>query len=94
MDTLGAPLAQFATLIFVIDIRVSSLDVLNLELRLIGQDLYNQPISKLVEFIVPAYHQNPNMNMEIFVHKAEKLQEDDKYGLFGPWFLFPYQSRP
>ncbi|KAG6897155.1 hypothetical protein C0992_003742 [Termitomyces sp. T32_za158] len=62
VDTLGAPLSQFATMIFVIDIR----------------DLYNQPISRLVEFIVAVYEQNPSMNLEVFVHKAEKLQEDDK----------------
>ncbi|KAJ7592931.1 Gtr1/RagA G protein Gtr2 [Mycena floridula] len=61
-DSLDEPLANFSTLIFVIDIR----------------DLYNQPISKLVEFIVPACHDNPNINIEVFVHKAEKLQEDDK----------------
>ncbi|KAG7089432.1 hypothetical protein E1B28_011118 [Marasmius oreades] len=62
VETLGAPLSHFSTLIFVIDIR----------------DLYNQPISKLVEFIMAAYHQNPNINLEVFVHKAEKLHEDDK----------------
>ncbi|KAK7463450.1 GTP-binding protein gtr2, variant 2 [Stygiomarasmius scandens] len=62
VESLGAPLSQFATLIFVIDIR----------------DLYNQPISKLVEFIMAAYHQNPNLNLEVFVHKAERLHEDDK----------------
>ncbi|GLB40342.1 putative gtr1/RagA G protein conserved region [Lyophyllum shimeji] len=62
VETLGAPLSQFATMIFVIDIR----------------DLYNQPISKLVEFIVAAYQANPDMSLEVFVHKAEKLQEDDK----------------
>ncbi|KAG6910836.1 hypothetical protein DXG01_007151 [Tephrocybe rancida] len=61
-DTLGTPLSQFATMIFVIDIR----------------DLYNQPISRLVEFIVAAYQENPNISLEVFVHKAEKLQEDDK----------------
>jgi len=55
-------LSQFSTIIFVIDIR----------------DLYNQPISKLVEFIVASYHQNPDISLEVFVHKAEKLQEDDK----------------
>ncbi|KAG5638484.1 hypothetical protein H0H81_012416 [Sphagnurus paluster] len=62
VETIGAPLSQFATMIFVIDIR----------------DLYNQPISRLVEFIVAAYQANPNMSLEVFVHKAEKLQEDDK----------------
>ncbi|KAJ6520922.1 Gtr1/RagA G protein Gtr2 [Mycena vulgaris] len=62
VDTLGAPLSQFSALIFVIDIR----------------DLYKQPISKLVEFIIAAYHDNPQLHVEVFVHKAEKLQEDDK----------------
>ncbi|KAJ6624039.1 Gtr1/RagA G protein Gtr2 [Mycena sp. CBHHK59/15] len=62
VDTLGAPLSQFSALIFVIDIR----------------DLYKQPISKLVEFIVAANHDNPQINVEVFVHKAEKFQEDDK----------------
>lgn len=45
------------------------------------QDLYNQPISKLVEFIVAAYHANPNIAFEVFVHKAEKLQDEDKFGV-------------
>ncbi|KAH9481309.1 GTP-binding protein gtr2 [Psilocybe cubensis] len=62
VESLGAPLSQFSTIIFVIDIR----------------DLYNQPISKLVEFIVASYAENPNIILEVFVHKAEKLQEDDK----------------
>ncbi|KAJ4477411.1 Gtr1/RagA G protein conserved region-domain-containing protein [Lentinula aciculospora] len=62
VETLGVPLSVFSTLIFVIDIR----------------DLYNQPISRLVEFIIAAYHHNPSLHLEIFVHKAEKLQEDEK----------------
>jgi hypothetical protein len=51
------------------------------------QDLYNQAISKLVEFIVAACHENPDMNLEVFVHKAEKLQDDDKIGK-PPSFIF------
>ncbi|KIM40025.1 hypothetical protein M413DRAFT_19697 [Hebeloma cylindrosporum] len=62
VESLGVPLSQFSTIIFVIDIR----------------DLYNQPISKLVEFIVASYAENPSIILEVFVHKAEKLQEDDK----------------
>ncbi|KAG1721002.1 Gtr1 raga G protein Gtr2 [Suillus paluster] len=62
VDTLGASLADFSTIVFVIDIR----------------DLYQQPVSKLVEFIVAAYQVNPNINFEVFVHKAERLPEDDK----------------
>ncbi|KAF8556231.1 hypothetical protein OG21DRAFT_1459842 [Imleria badia] len=62
VDTLGAPLSDFASIVFVIDIR----------------DLYQQPVVKLVEFIVAACQVNPNINLEVFVHKAEKLQEDDK----------------
>jgi len=62
VEALGISLSQFSALVFVIDIR----------------DLYNQPIAKLVEFIVAAYHANPSMTFEVFVHKAEKLQEEDK----------------
>ncbi|OAX37003.1 Gtr1 raga G protein Gtr2 [Rhizopogon vinicolor AM-OR11-026] len=62
VDTLGASLADFSTIVFVIDIR----------------DLYQQPVSKLVEFIVAACQVNPDINFEVFVHKAERLQEDDK----------------
>ena len=42
--------------------------------------MYNQPISKLVEFITASYTANPEISIEVFVHKAEKLQEDDKIG--------------
>jgi len=42
------------------------------------RDLYHQPIAKLSDFIAAAYQENPNMSLEVFVHKAEKLQEDDK----------------
>ncbi|KAF9560749.1 hypothetical protein CPC08DRAFT_636252, partial [Agrocybe pediades] len=62
VESLGVPLSQFSTIIFVIDIR----------------DLYQQPVSKLVEFIVASYQENPEIILEVFVHKAEKLQEDDK----------------
>ena len=55
------------------------------------QDLYNQPISKLVEFIVAAYHANPNIAFEVFVHKAEKLQEEDKIGVcYGCVYTIAY----
>ncbi|KAL1940261.1 hypothetical protein VTO73DRAFT_9213 [Trametes versicolor] len=62
LETLDAPLAQFATMIFVIDI----------------QDLYQQPIQKLVDFVITAYQENPNMNLEVFVHKADVLTEEYK----------------
>lgn len=62
VDTLGASLTDFSTIVFVIDIR----------------DLYQHPVSKLVEFIVAACQINPDINFEVFVHKAERLQEDDK----------------
>ncbi|KAF8843708.1 Gtr1 raga G protein Gtr2 [Paxillus ammoniavirescens] len=62
VDTLEAPLSDFSSIVFVIDIR----------------DLYQQPVAKLVEFIVAACQVNRNINLEVFVHKAEKLQEDDK----------------
>ncbi|KAH9944865.1 Gtr1/RagA G protein conserved region-domain-containing protein [Amylocystis lapponica] len=62
LETLDVPLLQFATLIFVIDI----------------QDLYQQPIAKLVDFIITAYQEHPNMNLEVFVHKADVLSEEYK----------------
>ncbi|KAG2101770.1 Gtr1/RagA G protein conserved region-domain-containing protein [Suillus cothurnatus] len=62
VNTLGASLADFSTIVFVIDIR----------------DLYQHPVSKLVEFIVAACQIHPDINFEVFVHKAEILQEDDK----------------
>lgn len=43
---------------------------------------------KLAEFIAAAYQENPNMSLEVFVHKAEKLQEDDKIGMPRAWLLF------
>ena len=43
-----------------------------------SQDLYTQPISRLVEWITAATRDAPNLNLEVFVHKAEKLPEDDK----------------
>jgi Ras-related GTP-binding protein C/D len=67
-ENVGVSLAEFTTVIFVIDIR----------------DVYNQPISKLVEFITAFYDVNPTVNFEVFVHKAEKLQDDDKYGPCNP----------
>ncbi|KAG2153824.1 Gtr1/RagA G protein [Suillus clintonianus] len=41
-------------------------------------DLYQHPVSKLIELIVAACQVNPDINFEVFVHKAERLQEDDK----------------
>ncbi|XP_006459064.1 hypothetical protein AGABI2DRAFT_217958 [Agaricus bisporus var. bisporus H97] len=61
-ESIGIPIGQFRSLIFVIDIR----------------DLYNQPITKLMDFVTAAYQSNPNINIEVFVHKSEKLPEDDK----------------
>ncbi|KAI0783950.1 Gtr1/RagA G protein conserved region-domain-containing protein [Irpex lacteus] len=55
LETLGAPLSQFSTMIFVIDI----------------QDLYGGPIAKLLNFTIAAYQENPSINLEVFVHKAE-----------------------
>ncbi|RPD59584.1 hypothetical protein L226DRAFT_486983 [Lentinus tigrinus ALCF2SS1-7] len=62
LETLDAPLAQFSTVIFVIDI----------------QDLYQQPIQKLVDFVITAYNECPNLNLEVFVHKADVLTEEYK----------------
>ncbi|TDL19919.1 hypothetical protein BD410DRAFT_791551 [Rickenella mellea] len=60
IEALGVPLSSFATIIFVIDI----------------QDSYHQPIAKLIDVFVPAFQENPDVNLEVFVHKAEALSED------------------
>ncbi|KAI0787483.1 Gtr1/RagA G protein conserved region-domain-containing protein [Fomes fomentarius] len=62
LETLDASLAQFQTMVFVIDI----------------QDLYQQPIQKLVDFVITAYNEHPNLNLEVFVHKADVLTEEYK----------------
>ncbi|KAI0072758.1 hypothetical protein K474DRAFT_1650502 [Panus rudis PR-1116 ss-1] len=66
IETLGVPLTQFSTLVFVIDI----------------QDLYQQPIAKFVDFAIAAYRENPNLNLEVFVHKADALSEEYKIETF------------
>ncbi|KAE9399802.1 hypothetical protein BT96DRAFT_957144 [Gymnopus androsaceus JB14] len=55
VESLDAPLSAFSTLVFIIDIR----------------DLYNQPISRLVEFIVASHHHNPTINFEIFTRRSK-----------------------
>ncbi|KZP23758.1 Gtr1/RagA G protein Gtr2 [Athelia psychrophila] len=62
VQDLGTPLTEFSSMVFVIDIR----------------DVYQQPISRLVDFIYAAHQENPDLNLELFVHKAEKMQEEDK----------------
>lgn len=44
------------------------------------QDLYQQPIQKLVDFVITAYNEHPNLNLEVFVHKADVLTEEYKIG--------------
>ncbi|KAI0951048.1 hypothetical protein AcW1_008194 [Taiwanofungus camphoratus] len=60
LETLDEPLAQFATLIFVIDI----------------QDLYQPSIARLLDFVIKAYQKNPDINLEVFVHKADTMSEE------------------
>ena len=45
-----------------------------------GQDLYQQPIQRLVDLVVTAYQAHPSMNLEVFVHKADVLSEEYKFG--------------
>lgn len=62
VQTLPTPLTQFPTIVFVIDI----------------QDHHQQPIARLVELVITAYQENQNVNLEVFVHKAEALSEEYK----------------
>jgi hypothetical protein len=47
-----------------------------------------------MDFVAAAYQSNPNINIEVFVHKSEKLPEDDKVGksLFWPLALSELNS--
>ncbi|KAL5526553.1 GTR2 [Sanghuangporus sanghuang] len=60
VESLGVSLSIFTTIIFVIDI----------------QDSYHNPIARLIKFSITAFKENPRVNLEIFVHKAEALQEE------------------
>ena len=33
-----------------------------------------------MDFVIAAYSENPQLHFEVFVHKVEKLQDDDKVG--------------
>ncbi|KAF8525955.1 Gtr1/RagA G protein [Hysterangium stoloniferum] len=54
------PLNDFSTILFVIDI----------------QDNFNYSIPRLVDVITTVYHVNPEINIEVFVHKADVLADD------------------
>ncbi|EIM81519.1 uncharacterized protein STEHIDRAFT_66536 [Stereum hirsutum FP-91666 SS1] len=62
VDTLGAPLSTFALIIFVIDIQA-------------GPDSVQQPIARLLQFFTAAFQESPATALEVFVHKAEAIQE-------------------
>lgn len=64
LESLGVPLSTFATIIFVIDI----------------QDSFHQPIARLIDAFVTAFQENQDVNLEVFVHKAEALSEDFRIG--------------
>ncbi|EPQ52676.1 hypothetical protein GLOTRDRAFT_46388, partial [Gloeophyllum trabeum ATCC 11539] len=65
-ETLGTSLAEFSALVFIIDIH----------------DMYQSPIARLLEYVVAAASENPDLNIEVFVHKSEALPEDLKYEHF------------
>ncbi|OBZ72101.1 GTP-binding protein gtr2 [Grifola frondosa] len=82
LDALDAPLSQFATMIFVIDIQVgfylSCLSPYLLIRDALLEGCIHPAYRQLVDFILAAYQENPNMNFEVFVHKAETLSEEYK----------------
>lgn len=55
---------MFASIIFVIDI----------------QEYYTQPILRLLDFFIAAFQENPDVNLEVFVHKAEAMTEEYRMG--------------
>ena len=47
--------------------------------------MYSAPISKLLNFTIAAYQENPNVNLEVFVHKADGNTEEYRVGtLYDP----------
>ncbi|GJJ08383.1 hypothetical protein Clacol_002598 [Clathrus columnatus] len=54
------PLQQFSTVLFVIDM----------------QDTFSYSIPKLIDVVTVMYQTNPEINIEIFVHKADALADD------------------
>ena len=89
-ESLGASLADFSSIIFVIDIQVACsylirctafapLSCSNPPL----QDSYQQPIARMLDFFAAAYQENPGATLEVFVHKAESLAEDYKIGTWS-----------
>jgi hypothetical protein len=40
-----------------------------------------------VELVITAYQENQNVNLEVFVHKAEALSEEYKIGEWFPWII-------
>ncbi|KAI0067275.1 Gtr1/RagA G protein Gtr2 [Artomyces pyxidatus] len=62
LDTLGASLSDFSSIIFVIDI----------------QDSYQQPVARMLDFFIAAYQESPDICLEVLVHKAEAFTDDYK----------------
>jgi len=60
MEEIGVPLSTFSTLIFVIDIC----------------DNYPKAIEYLLYFFTNAYKENQEINLEVFIHKADARAED------------------
>lgn len=60
IDSLGAPLSEFSSLLYFIDV----------------QDTYNVPITKFIALVMDAMRDNPDIHFEVLVHKAESLPED------------------
>jgi Ras-related GTP-binding protein C/D len=83
VETLGVSFSQFATMIFVIDIRVYLFASSRFmpDAKPVMEDLYQHAIARLVDFVIAAYRENPQINFEVFVHKSERLADDDKIGM-------------
>ena len=46
------------------------------------KDLYGGPIAKLLNFTIAAYQENPAINLEVFVHKAEANTDEYRIGMY------------
>lgn len=76
LDQLDVPLASFSTLVYVIDMQVSSLppDLLLADTQ--QDDSYHEAVRQAITMILRGYLANPLMKFSVFIHKAEALSED------------------
>ena len=73
-------MSSFSSIVFVVDIQVCTLSQSQFPPLTAYQDSFHQAVSKLLEFTIAAFQENPDVNLDVFVHKAEALTDDFRFG--------------